>query len=390
MNFELDANKISEFRSLINSEQNFFINNKRFRNKWNLVCAIMDRLDDTVALLNNQQLYESEVSKINEVITSFVYSDIIVNSIVELYNYFNISNKYPKNDSSIFDEIGNGDGNDDAYFRYLRALIFAHPIGTNRHPIYIENQEIQYCPFILNDGKTSRFRSNLSGQQKEVAIRVYSNIKEKDKIIYISLNDLKRYVQSRFNLLNELSEYVKDFINNLHKQWSSSEIKVGYSPLNTLGNLRKTAVNRHDDNIIYFIDEALRILKQPITNPYNIKRVEIYRKRLIASIYGFIQCYQKMDNDGINASEFLTLLSLPRKGELNKNQNGYRLEKIKTYLQDYKHNNAYNVDWGYAMLEEFKQFSNRYVIIDDHISYSEIQLLVDVAMYSYLEENKLL
>jgi len=86
---------------------------------------------------------------------------------------------------------------------------------------------------------------------------------------------------------------------------------------------------------------------------------------------------------------FLSLLHLPRVGEIEEYH--YELGKIKSYLAGYKSMSENNIPWRYdEQLRSFKNFSNKYVSIDEGITFDELQLLIDVALFSYLDNNNLI
>ena len=159
----LDESKINRFRELINSSPIFYRDEKH-ANNWNLICAFMDRIDDSIKSLTAHDFLAEDTRSTDNLILFIVHTDIIVESINKLFDKLGIDNPL-KDKSDIFNQLGDGRGTDNKFFKHLRALSFAHSIETAHASPYVKKGETQYSPYIMNH---SLFQEN------HITISVYS------------------------------------------------------------------------------------------------------------------------------------------------------------------------------------------------------------------------
>lgn len=374
MTFQFDQELIKMFRDRINSTYIFY-EFEEYKTKWNLICAVMDRVDHVLKILNNKSLTNTGDLP-HDTIIALVYIDILVKSIKELYK--NLGIDYKLNDEYIiFNKRGLGTGTDDKFFNYIRTLAFAHPVSANKHRSYIQTGETHYCPYIT-DGR-------FVGKNGEVNLRIYSSVNESFIIVNFSPNQLVSYAMSRYKLLSELTKRVDDIIKEYIFKFKSRIIPIGSTPAETLKNIIEEAHFRHDDDLCYEFEEYYQYLIIQISNPNNKDAVSKYRQVIEQSIPELHFAYQNLDTKLIDECRFLNIFSYDYSGELSKYS--YELSKIRTYLtQNYVRYE--DISYGYNMLEVFKEFSDKYVIIDKYIPFEEIQLLVETAIYLHNNETE--
>ena len=374
MTFQFDQELIKMFRDRINSTYIFY-EFEEYKTKWNLICAVMDRVDHVLKILNNKSLTNTGDLP-HDTIIALVYIDILVKSIKELYK--NLGIDYKLNDEYIiFNKRGLGTGTDDKFFNYIRTLAFAHPVSATKHRSYIQTGETHYCPYIT-DGR-------FVGKNGEVNLRIYSSVNESFIIVNFSPNQLVSYAMSRYKLLSELTKRVDDIIKEYIFKFKSRIIPIGSTPAETLKNIIEEAHFRHDDDLCYEFEEYYQYLIIQISNPNNKDAVSKYRQVIEQSIPELHFAYQNLDTKLIDECRFLNIFSYDYSGELSKYS--YELSKIRTYLtQNYVRYE--DISYGYNMLEVFKEFSDKYVIIDKYIPFEEIQLLVETAIYLHNNETE--
>ena len=360
------------FRDKINSTYIFYEFDE-YKSKWNLICAVMDRVDHVIKILNDHSMTNTGDLP-HDTIIALVYIDILVKSIKELYNNLGIDYKL-YDDYVIFNNRGSGSGTDDKFFNYIRTLAFAHPVNATQHRSYIQTGETHYCPYIT-DGK-------FVGKNGEINLRIYSSIDERFIIVSFSPKQLVNYAKSRYKLLSDLTERVNKIIKEYILKFKSRIITIGDTPTETLKNIIDEAHFRHDDDICDEFEKFYQYLTIEISNPNNNDAVIKFRQAIEQSISELHFAYQNLDTNLIEKCRFSNLFSYDYSGDLG--IYSYELSKIKTYLRE-DNDRYYDVSYGYTMLNQFKKFSDKYVIIDEFIPFEEIQLLVDTAIYLYIKE----
>ena len=141
MKLLLDNDLNNKLREAVNSDDLFWKDPVQKEN-WNLICAVMDRLDTSIDYINSHSDYSKNE---NDIILFFVHVSIIKDAIYQVSNSLkidcsnkeNIFYKYAK-DYAIFKNIEEYENYknsknvaDDQFYEYLRSLVFAHPAETS-------------------------------------------------------------------------------------------------------------------------------------------------------------------------------------------------------------------------------------------------------------------
>ncbi|MDD4354039.1 MAG: hypothetical protein PHN56_06310 [Candidatus Nanoarchaeia archaeon] len=385
-----------KFRDTINSSPIFY-SAEELKAKWNLICAVMDRIDSCVNYLNkiDKEYPESE----EEFIDFITFSCMIKDAIIRLFEELDIiypfdsgknsvkffkniykDNLYPKNNSIYLAK--DNPPSDDKFFEYFRALIFAHPFKTNRHSKnnLMKKGEAQYSPWVI----VNKFLSSLTSNTKDaVGVRIYSNMFDEMLDLKLSFQLIKDYIISRYELLNYATKWVKDKISEYQIKWSKIKVNRVQEPIKIL----KEIVNILDERFIdhYEIDDAIRYSNYKLTNDKNIEAVKKYRDNLINKIDNLCNAIDSMDYECEDIGEFYEALNGRPKQTYN--MFNYHMEKIFCYLniKDEKYRKDLSSDFGWG-IEQVKLFANNfaknYVEIDsDTMSVDEIHLLVRTACY---------
>src|SRR5690625_520327 len=235
----LDKNIIATFRNLVNSTPIFYKDEKHEKH-WNMFCAFMDRIDENINTLNNIEFLTDDVGNHNDVIYFIMHSDIIVESVKQLFKKLDIENPLEKN-FEIFNQLGTGKGTDDKFFKHIRALSYAHSVYTSHTSPYVDKGEVQYSPYILNGSFHDR---------DKIIIKVYSTNEKKDyKSLIIPKKEMISYVESRYDNIVILNDYLESEVKHHVELQSSGTIEISDNPLETLHNLKVAAIGRYDESL---------------------------------------------------------------------------------------------------------------------------------------------
>lgn len=367
MQFNLDVNLIKTFRDKINST-NVFFTWSEYEPKWNLICAVMDRVDHTVSILNNKhRLNSGDIA--HDTIIALVYVDILVKSIKELMTNLNV--RYPlSTDATIFNKLGMGSGTDDRFFNYIRTLAFAHPVNATEHRSYIPVGEVKYCPYIMD--------SKDFGKKGDINVRVYSSADYSFVMENFTVSQLVQYTTKRYELLTVLHDRVDGIIQEYITHLRARKI-VGATPIEVLQSVIGEAEYRKDEYLLGDFKNAYSILTTPLTNNKNAAAVGEFRISIESSISELASAYEKVDSIEIENCAFLKVLDFSYHDELS--GYSYAYSKVKDHLSP--NNAGRDTHFGFAMLNELREFTNQYVEIDDGMSLEEIQLLIDTAIYMF-------
>lgn len=196
----------SSLRDVVNDEQHISINKplKTIKTSdqtaWDMICAIMDRLEDTVEYINGLELNTGRYSR-----SAFDFFDfmnnasVIIDCVNELAKIFEYDLCVENSDFSIFNMRGKDNkGTDRLYFEYLRSLCSVHPISTSRHERY-QDSDFECSPFVV---WSKRFGYLDEG---DLCAFVYTNQHEAyAKRLMIHISEVFAFVEYRFNLISKI------------------------------------------------------------------------------------------------------------------------------------------------------------------------------------------
>lgn len=203
----LDTKILKLLRDKVNDDQ-YITFNKRFYFKkdivhraWDKICAIMDRLDDTVDYLNGLKLNTGKYTR-----SAFDFFDfmnnasVVIECVKELAKIFDVPYEKIMRSTDIFNQIGkDGKGTDDRYFAYLRSLCSVHPVETSRHKSYQDN-DFESSPFVVwNSGKIW-----IKDDCDIYAVVYTSNDEDNYKRVRIYISQIFEYVKTRLEFIKEI------------------------------------------------------------------------------------------------------------------------------------------------------------------------------------------
>ena len=384
----LDEALIWDLHNVIESSD-IFMREDPLKHKYNLFCAFKDRMFSAVKYLNKH----SKPPKTEEEFINFlVYAAIVRDGIMKLYENLYGENppfigekKYFLNvrtySAKYFSE--KTQPTDDDFFKYLRAMAFAHPYETSkRGRLFMEDGEIQMCPWVIIDksGMTYRIKN-------PVGIRIYSN-KFEDSLqdILFSFDDVKAYIKSRYDCLEEITKWAKQELAEHIEEWKKIKINRNQDPVDILTEIKSVLTDRFQDT--HSIEELLKYMICPISIEDNRENVLKFRKAIIDAIPGICDSVDNLDCE-LMEQKIGELLAYPR--EMHQ-MAYYQLEKIFSYLRDRSEIiDPYSDEaWGLKQAEDFANgFAKKWVKIDvDTMQYDEIKLLVYTACYLERKEQE--
>jgi hypothetical protein len=371
----LDESLINQVREIINSS-NIFYKSPEFEKKWNLLCAFMDRIEDTAVALNRLGYDTSVVWSTNKIVILFVYADIIKSGIEKMQKDFGLNHLFASG-SSIF-----GRGNDDEFFKHLRNLVFAHTLETDRLSSFVIRGEEQYAPYLLDNPH----------HQESIYIKVYSNLRVDTEVeIVVDKKQIIEYVSFKYDSLIQIIKKLNTVVNDYGASWLEAKIEINENINLSIENLRREALNRFDDYTLGVLGDLNKLFSYTSEIHRNNEVVDEFRKYVEIQVYSFIECYNMratVDNHPLYSIFHQSWKS-------DDGMSNYILEKITTYLtEDYAGENNFkfspgnpkpemrNVYIGFVQLGKFKEkLSDQYVDIDYNMSFNEIQILIQSALF---------
>ena len=387
----LDSSIIRRFRETINSSP-IFVAHEEYKHKYNLICVFMDRIDSAIQYLNaNSEMPRTE----EEFINFLVYAAIIRDGVTKLFeNIFHNKPPYINEKMYFTDAVRNSEPfftedtcpTDDDFFEYIRAMAFAHPYevsGRKDKRPFMQNGEIHYCPWVIVNPTVAIF----SGIDDGVGIRCYTKLDEdaNDSIMF-SFAKLKQYILSRYEYIDNLTQWAKNGILDQTQKWQQIQINRSQEPIKLLREIKEILESRFESS--FTIDNAIKYLECPSTEKSNDANISLFRNAIIQALPCVCDCVDRLD---YNRMEKALDIIYVRPKKMHQMAH-YQLEKIFSYLDSRsevidRNSSEY---WGLLQAYEFSQeFAKKWVNIDVvHMLYDEIKLLVRVACFLEAKEQE--
>ena len=393
---ELDTEILKRLRDKINEQKNISYNKMYGKYRaWDKICAIMNRLDDTVEYLNTIELNTGKYKR-----SAFDFFDfmnnasVVIDCVKELSKIFEVSDSEIKNSTNIFNKVGSdGNGTDEKYFEYLRSLCSVHPVETSRHKRY-QNNDFECSPYVLWNNSLRLFNDDC-----DIYAVVYtSKDNESFKRVGIYIEQVFKYVEIRVNFIEKIIDYIdtyqKDMILKLKKQHIKNDTEFN-SYIEYLTNLDEEAKDRYGDDHWYSFEYVIKLLQLKLSDSENENKMKLYINALKYAIKFEHNALQNMSNIGyensglkyskenIETSLYIELYS-PSSGSKEERRYGYNIEKIQYLSYD---SGDSNKDWAYVQLNEAREFFEKYVSFKNVKSDFEYYALVNLALYLECLEN---
>lgn len=400
----LDTKILKLLRDKVNDDQ-YITFNKRFYFKkdivhraWDKICAIMDRLDDTVDYLNGLKLNTGKYTR-----SAFDFFDfmnnasVVIECVKELAKIFDVPYEKIMRSTDIFNQIGkDGKGTDDRYFAYLRSLCSVHPVETSRHKSYQDN-DFESSPFVVwNSGKIW-----IKDDCDIYAVVYTSNDEDNYKRVRIYISQIFEYVKTRLEFIKEIINSIDKYQKQVISDFKKKNIKKVYefdNYIDYLRNLNQERSVRYGSERSYLLDYIINLFELKLSNQKNQIKMDLYLNALKYSIEFEHNSIQNMtingfENNGLKHYEkniettlFFELYS-PHSGSDEQRRYSYNLEKISYLSYDSGYNNK---KWAYIQLQEAIPFLEKYVSFKTAKNDFEHYALVKLALYLDCLENNCL
>jgi len=391
--FKIDLNMsiIRNLRNAINEEQHISIC-KKFKRKnveycsWDLVCATMDRIEDTVEYLNSLELNTGRCQRNAFDFIEFVNNAMIINDCIsDLAKAYEVPFEQENKSTEIFNKTGkNGKGTDLDFFKYIRSLSSGHPSDTSHYKEIYQDADFECSPFLT-------WNNGLFGKEYDIHIRVYTNEKDKlGKNIEIKIDEIFEFIKYRYNLINKIIENIKCYQKNVIESYKNTLLQNEENFENYieyLQYLKKEEEERLGKNNIHLLEYAINVFNLKLSNNNNELVFEKYKNALKHAIKFTHNEIQNMTRDGfancgiknnITNGNLLDLIICENCNSEEANKYYYNIEKI-GYL-DY--DSGYeNKRWAYIQLEDMKILLEKYVKFENASSDIENYILVNIALY---------
>lgn len=397
--FHFDTELSHKLRDAVNDKQNLSIdktsNAKDIGNyfAWDRICAIMDRIDDTIIHLNSMKLGCNQNRSAFDFYEFVSCSAVLIDCIREIGKIFNI-------DISLIGEIVNSQeifgkeyseaGTDGKFFEYIRSLCVIHPTNTSRQKEYLQGSRFHCCPFVTwNHVLHLRTDGDLTAT-------VY-NSKREGPLLQIPLYicQFENYVKKWVLFIEKVIEAINKYSDDVYEKFRNIPVKT-LSEFNDdvvayLKYLKDEYGNRFGDNISYVFDEYIRVFSINLTNEGNKGKIEKYKNAILYSIDFLRNALQNMSFDGfensgikypdasIETDLFLELSHIFNIDSAFKDFS-YNLEKI-YHLEPNDTYNYYEKQYARRLLEEIKPIVNEFVNFENTEEDEEVIVLIQLAKY---------
>lgn len=377
MNEFLDSQIINKLRDTIN-ETNIFVQDEVEKDKFNLICAIMDRIDTAIYYINSK--YDKCPNTEEEFIIYIFYCCNIVETIKNAFEKLNIEK--PKGNNyfeTVWSKIKNGTEisetyNDDKFFSYFRSLVFAHPTDTSKSIPDRLTGEKQYSPYILLN------RNGILENKDMIGVEIYSDKRETFCLTF-EFEILNQYIKWKYELLNNIIEEFQNIIKSKEQKWKLHKVNREQDSINVLENIKEILDERYMETDI--VEKLITYLNCECSLEENKEAVEKYKMAIINIIPKICDAIDEYNHEAIYDAVRDVLYSRPKAHQMMH----YQLEKIYCYL-----NNEYgDTEWGLIQAEAFaNEFAKKWVTIKPRsMSFEEIKMLTSVACYlEYKEQIK--
>lgn len=392
----IDTSVLRRLRDKVNENQNISYNKqyKKYR-AWDKICAIMDRLDDTVDYLNQLKLNTGKYRR-----SAFDFYDFMNNAAVvcdcikELAKIFDVDDKEIKTSSEIFNKTGtDGKGTDSNYFEYLRSLCSVHPIETSRHKRYQDN-DFECSPYVMwNDSFI------YSDDDCDICAGVYTS-KDGDsyKEIKIYISQIFEYIEKRVGFIEKIIHSIEDYQQRIIDDFRKQKIKCEDefdTYIDYLNNLKCEYSKRHGYDYFHSFDYIINLFQLKLSNNENEYKMNLYKNAIKYAVmfeHNSIQniSYEGFENNGFICppknmeTTLLTELLSPNSWSDEVRKYSYELEKISYLNYD---SGISNKQWAYVQLEHVKPFLEKYVSFEKSKRDFEYYALVKLALYLECLEN---
>jgi len=372
------------FRKAISSSP-IFNQGEEQKKHYDLICAVMDRLDTCVKYLNN---HTTKPTTEEDFIIFVMFGCMMVDAVKKTLKALKIPYKYNNADDpanyQYFKDVCMGYPlniseadcpTDEKFIEYFRSLVFAHPVETNRANFLKKNNEKHYSPWVIVNSFDPKIPNGVGARIYSDAYEGWENIKD----LKFPFSKLQEFLKSRYELIEQATMWAKGQISETEAVWVQRKVNRTLPAIDILKDIADILESRFFDD--YSVDDAISCLECKSTVLENETNVAEFRNAIINAIPDICDAVDLLDNETWVGILDDILRAFPKSMH---NSSYYQLEKIYTYLQaGNEYAESGNFEWGLKQAELFAdEFAKKYVIIKPYeMDIDEIKMLVMVACY---------
>ena len=410
--FNFDLQPAKKLRDAVNEKQSISIEKEHEirdvkTNKnvpyyaWDRICAIMDRIDDTLEYLNFMELGHCRSSKSAFDFFEFLNcAYVVIEGIKIIGQIFAIDNAKIESIEKSQDAFGdalNAGGSDGQFFSYIRSLCAVHPFYTTKHPIYMKDSKLHCCPFVVwaNRGIGSFHRD-----ERDLSAHLYTSKQAEDiQSIPLYINQFETYINKWIAFIPDVIQAIYDYNDSVYDNYRSQPLKAiedFENEIDYVFYLKQEYSKRFGDTLEYIFDKAASILEINLTNERNAEKLEKYKNAIRYSLKFVRVSLEEMKTDGFdytgikgeNDTETFLLMELGSPDIRSEEFWKYHYNLSKVCYLECDHYSYYDRIWARSLIEGTKEFLSRYVVFTNSESDEELVLLVNLAIYLHALEQK--
>ena len=410
--FNFDLQPAHNLRAAINEKDNLSIDKehelhkKKVKNPipyfaWDRICAIMDRLEDTLGYINLMEL--GNCRSRNSAFDFFEFINnayIVIEGIRIIGQIFALDNakiEAIEKSQDVFGDVLNAGGTDGQFFKYIRSLCAVHPFNTTDHPAYMKNSDLHCCPFVVwthcGIGLCERDKRDLS-------VHVYTS-RRGDHIqdIPLYVGQFEAYINKWITLISDVIVAIQNYNESVYEEYRKQPLK-GLTDFNNeveyVFHLKQEYCKRFGDTIEYIFDKLAFILEGRLENKENAEKLEKYKNAIRYALPFMHRSLEGMAVEGFeytgiigeNYTETNLLIELEHPDMRSEDLSKYHYNLSKVYYLESDNYGYWDKDWARQLVKAMGDFLNKYVVFTNEETDSEIVLLVDLAVYLHALEQE--
>lgn len=411
--FNYDISYATALREAVNDRQKFSYEKEYTESKygkpvtyfaWDCICAIMDRLEDTLDYINGMELGNCRSHRAAFDFYEFINNAyIVIDCIKEMGRIFGIDNlliEEIENSNEVFGKPIKGLSSDEQYFSYIRSVCAVHPIGTNnrKHHPCIEPGQLHCCPFVT---WKSSIAFNVAG---DLLACIYTSERNSKKIyLGLCVTQFEKYLRKWVDLIPKVIEAKNNYTDSKYEELRHQPVKQRSdfdSDVDFLYYLKEEYCRRFDDDREYIFDDFIRVFTISLSNPENEDKLEKYKNAIRYALQFHRNQLQNMSYDGFentgiqepydyNGNDLFEMLGNLNVYDTSFSSHGYEISKL-YYLEPNDHYSLYDKQYARELLEVAKEQINKYVVFTNQEPDEEVVVLVKLALYFDLLRQKTL
>ena len=400
--FNYDIRLANQLRDAVNEKQNISIDKESNLKgvgryfAWDRICAIMDRLEDTINHINGLELGKCAHNRSAFDFYEFINCCYIIIDCIKTMGFiFGIDSKLIvdiEESKEIFGDKYSVNGNDGKFFEYVRSLCVVHPLYTNRQKAYLFQSKFHCCPFVCWE---KGYALSPYDDCDLIAI-IYTSQKDSNTIrLPLYINEFKKYLKKWIDFIPQVIKTIEDYTDNIYSDLRNQPVKFlsdfENDTIKYLYYLKGEFSRRFGDDQDDLFDEFIRVFQLELTDKRNEEKLNKYKNAIIYSLNFIHNAMQNMsfegyENTGIKfpdaGIETDLFFQLSYISSYNSSFSKYSYNLSKIYYLDPNSPYSYS-DKRYArsLLKEPKELINNYIFFTNTEPDEEVIVLVHLALY---------